>query len=130
MAVEKAAFVTCNSLRLLEVFNRHFKLKKEGACKKKGGKKSGHRRGRRQEEEDKKDRNKQRYIKRTHTKQIKEIRLLASSQIFAFPLKSVRVAAKSIIGRQKHANQGTQRVKQLSEVLRSDTLMYANRNHK
>ena len=35
MAVEQAAFVTCNSFRLLEVFNRHFKLKKEGACKKK-----------------------------------------------------------------------------------------------
>lgn len=35
MAVEQAAFVTCNSFRLLEVFNRHFKLKKEEACKKK-----------------------------------------------------------------------------------------------
>lgn len=34
MAVEQAAFVTCNSFRLLEVFNRHFKLKKEEACKK------------------------------------------------------------------------------------------------
>lgn len=33
MAVEQAAFVTCNSFRLLEVFNRHFKLKKEEACK-------------------------------------------------------------------------------------------------
>lgn len=55
MAVEQAAFVTCNSLRLLEVFNRHFKLKK-GACTKKKEKKSGHRRGRRQEsEKDKKE---------------------------------------------------------------------------
>lgn len=35
MAVEQAAFVTCNSFRLLEVFNRHVKLKKEGACRKK-----------------------------------------------------------------------------------------------
>lgn len=35
MAVEQAAFVTCNSFRLLEVFNRHFKLKKVEACKKK-----------------------------------------------------------------------------------------------
>ena len=34
MAVEQAAFVTRNSFRLLEVFNRHFKLKKEEACKK------------------------------------------------------------------------------------------------
>lgn len=34
MAVEQAAFVTCNSFRLLEVFNRHVKLKKEGACRK------------------------------------------------------------------------------------------------
>lgn len=34
MAVEQAAFVTCNSFRLVEVFNRHFKLKKEEACKK------------------------------------------------------------------------------------------------
>lgn len=52
MAVEQAAFVTCNSFRLLEVFNRHFKLKKEEACKKEKKKKerSGHRRGRRQEE--------------------------------------------------------------------------------
>ena len=63
-------------------------------------------------------------------KQIKEIRLLASSQISAFRLKSVSIAAKSIIGWQKHANQGTHRVKLLSEGLRSDTLMYANRNHK
>ena len=45
----------------------------------------------------------------------KEIRLLAGSQIFAFPLKSVSVAAKVIIGRQKHANQGTHRVKLLTE---------------
>lgn len=37
MAVEQAAFVTCNSFRLLEVFNRHFKLKKDEACKKKRG---------------------------------------------------------------------------------------------
>lgn len=37
MAVEQAAFVTCNSFRLLEVFNRHFKLKKDEACKKKKG---------------------------------------------------------------------------------------------
>lgn len=58
MAVEQAAFVTCNSFRLLEVFNRHFKLKKEGACKKKK-KKGGHRRGRSQESErDKKMRQK------------------------------------------------------------------------
>lgn len=35
MAVEQAAFVTCNSFRLLEVFNRHVKLKKEEACRKK-----------------------------------------------------------------------------------------------
>lgn len=34
MAVEQAAFVTCNSFRLLEVFNRHVKLKKEEACRK------------------------------------------------------------------------------------------------
>lgn len=34
MAVEQAAFVTCNSFRLLEVFNRHVKLKEEGACRK------------------------------------------------------------------------------------------------
>lgn len=27
--------MTCNSFRLLEVFNRHFKLRKEEACKKK-----------------------------------------------------------------------------------------------
>lgn len=33
MAVEQAAFVSCNSFRLLEVFNRHFKLKKKEACK-------------------------------------------------------------------------------------------------
>lgn len=39
MAVEQAAFVTCNSFRLLEVFNRHFKLKKEEACKKREKKK-------------------------------------------------------------------------------------------
>lgn len=32
MAVEQAAFVTCNSFRLLEVFNRHVKLKEEDAC--------------------------------------------------------------------------------------------------
>lgn len=101
MAVEQAAFVTCNSFRLLEVFNRHFKLKKEEACKTK----SGHRRGSRQESgRDRKregDRNKQGYMEKTHTqkkKQIKEIRLLASSQISAFPLKSVSVAAKSING--------------------------------
>lgn len=38
-------------------------------------------------------------MEKTHTKKkIKEIRLLASSQISAFPLKSVSVAAKSIIG--------------------------------
>lgn len=40
---------------------------------------------------------------RTHTytqkkKQIKEIKLLESSQISAFPLKSVSIAAKSITG--------------------------------
>lgn len=34
MAVEQAAFVTCNSFRLLEVFNRHVKLKEEEACRK------------------------------------------------------------------------------------------------
>lgn len=39
MAVEQAAFVTCNSFRLLEVFNRHFKLKKEEACNKQKTKK-------------------------------------------------------------------------------------------
>lgn len=36
MAVEQAAFVTCNSFRLLEVFNRHVKLKEEVACRKEG----------------------------------------------------------------------------------------------
>lgn len=42
--------------------------------------------------------------KHTHThrekekKKIKEIKLLASSQISAFPLKSVSIAAKSITG--------------------------------
>lgn len=33
MAVEQAAFVTCNSFRLLEVFNRHFKLQKKNHAK-------------------------------------------------------------------------------------------------
>lgn len=36
MAVEQAAFVTCNSFRLLQVFNRHVKLKEEEACRKEG----------------------------------------------------------------------------------------------
>lgn len=59
MAVEQAAFVTCNSFRLLEVFNRHFKLKKEEACKKKTT--SGHKREKRQKVRDRKrgHRNKQ-----------------------------------------------------------------------
>lgn len=35
MAVEQAAFVTCNSFRLLEVFNRHVKLKKHAKKKEK-----------------------------------------------------------------------------------------------
>lgn len=39
MAVEQAAFVTCNSFRLLEVFNRHVKLKEEEACGKEREKK-------------------------------------------------------------------------------------------
>lgn len=39
MTVEQAAFVTGNSFRLLEVFNGHFKLRKEEACKKKREKK-------------------------------------------------------------------------------------------
>lgn len=136
MAVEQAAFVTCNSFRLLEVFNRHFKLKKEEACKKEKKRKKWTQKGeeaRRDWETEKGNRNKQGYMKKKnkHThKKIKVIRLLASSQISAFLLKSVSVVAKSITGWQKHANQGTHRVKLLSEGLRSDTLMYANRNHK
>ncbi len=35
MAVEQAAFVTRNSFRLLEVFNRHFKLRKNRHAKEK-----------------------------------------------------------------------------------------------
>lgn len=118
MAVEQAAFVTCNSFRLLEVFNRHFKLKKEEACKKVDTGEKGGRRVREKETEVSRG--------KTHTQKIKEIRLLASSQTCAFPSKSVSVVAESIIGCQKHANQGTRRVKLLSDGLRSDTVMYAN----
>lgn len=93
---------------------------------------SGHRRGTRQKSERQKqvDRHKQRKIKKQSKKQIKKIRLLASSRIYAFPLNSVNVVAKSIIVCQKHANQGTHRLKLLSEGLQSNSIMYANRNHK
>lgn len=47
MAVEQAAFVTCNSFRLLEVFNRHVKLKKHAKKKKKKEKRGGYRTGKR-----------------------------------------------------------------------------------
>lgn len=90
MAVEQAAFVTCNSFRLLEVFNRHFKLKKE---KKHAKEKKKHgvdteRAGRMREIKKGGDRNRNKQEKKNKSKKLekKEIRLLASSQIFAFPL--------------------------------------------
>lgn len=42
--------MTRNSFRLLEVFNRHFKLKKEEACKKKGKKRGKRQKGERKKE--------------------------------------------------------------------------------
>lgn len=57
MAVEQAAFVTGNSFRLLEVFNRHFKLRKEEACKK-----NRRKRWRGERKKQKRVRNKQKFI--------------------------------------------------------------------
>lgn len=82
--------MTCNSFRLLEVFNRHFKLKKEKACKGKKqnmewtqkeqeGERGRYRKGKKQERAGEEEKQGKKLEK-------KEIRLLASSQIFAFPL--------------------------------------------
>lgn len=83
MAVEQAAFVSCNPFRLLEVFNRHFKLKKKMSMQKM------------KQDEEKRRKRKKGENKNTKQKGNKKV---SSSQISAFPLPSVNVAAKFIIG--------------------------------
>lgn len=105
MAVEQAAFVTCNSFRLLEVFNRHFKLKKEEACKKRKKQvDTDEESGIRVIEKKKRDRYKQGCMEKkksthTNTQKKKGNKNVSEQPDLCISIKkSVSTAAKTIIG--------------------------------